>query len=121
VKAIIYEKKLEDFKPSHILSKIMSHELQLMPKSKNASQEKPKNHPLQLQAMLSSQQEKVLSRMTTHGRSSEDNGSRASTDAYRSTSCHCGFTWSSGPCGPCEVAAVGELEEVTWVWQTRME
>jgi hypothetical protein len=27
VKAIIYEKKLEEFKPSHILSKIMAHEL----------------------------------------------------------------------------------------------
>jgi hypothetical protein len=36
VKAIIYEKKLEDLKPSHILSKIMAHELQLMPKSKKA-------------------------------------------------------------------------------------
>jgi hypothetical protein len=31
VKAIIYEKKLEDLKPSHILSKIMAHELQIMP------------------------------------------------------------------------------------------
>jgi hypothetical protein len=31
VKAIIYEKKLEDLKPSHILRKIMAHELQLMP------------------------------------------------------------------------------------------
>jgi hypothetical protein len=30
VKAIIY-KKLEDLKPSHILSKIMAHELQFMP------------------------------------------------------------------------------------------
>jgi hypothetical protein len=36
VKAIIYEKKLEDLKPSHILSKIISHELQIMPKSKKA-------------------------------------------------------------------------------------
>jgi hypothetical protein len=45
VKAIMYEKKLEELKPSHILSKIMAHELQLMPKSKN--------HSLQLQAMLS--------------------------------------------------------------------
>jgi hypothetical protein len=27
VKAIIYEKKLEEFKPSHILSKIMANEL----------------------------------------------------------------------------------------------
>jgi hypothetical protein len=27
VKPIIYEKKLEEFKPSHILSKIMAHEL----------------------------------------------------------------------------------------------
>jgi hypothetical protein len=41
VKAIIYEKKLEDLKPSHILSKIMAHELQIMPKSKKAPQEKP--------------------------------------------------------------------------------
>jgi hypothetical protein len=41
VKAIIYEKKLEDLKPSHILSKIMAHELQLMPKSKKVPQEKP--------------------------------------------------------------------------------
>jgi hypothetical protein len=31
VKVIIYEKKLEDLKPSYILSKIMAHELQLMP------------------------------------------------------------------------------------------
>jgi hypothetical protein len=38
VKAIIYEKKLEDLKPSHILSKIMAHELQIMPKSKKAPQ-----------------------------------------------------------------------------------
>jgi hypothetical protein len=41
VKAIIYEKKLEELKPSHILSKIMAHELQLMLKSKKAPQEKP--------------------------------------------------------------------------------
>jgi hypothetical protein len=41
VKATIYEKKLEDLKPSHILSKIMAHELQIMPKSKKAPQEKP--------------------------------------------------------------------------------
>jgi hypothetical protein len=41
VKAIIYEKKLENLKPSHILSKIMAHELQIMPKSKKAPQEKP--------------------------------------------------------------------------------
>jgi hypothetical protein len=36
VKAIIYEKELKDLKPSHILSKIMAHELQHMPKSKKA-------------------------------------------------------------------------------------
>jgi hypothetical protein len=36
VKAIIYEKKLEELKPSHILSKIMAHELQIIPKSKKA-------------------------------------------------------------------------------------
>jgi hypothetical protein len=36
VKAIIYEKKLEELKPSHILSKIMAHEFQIMPKSKKA-------------------------------------------------------------------------------------
>jgi hypothetical protein len=53
VKAIIYEKKLEDLKPSHMLSKIMAHELQLMPKSKKEPKKSPKNHPLQLQAMLS--------------------------------------------------------------------
>jgi hypothetical protein len=41
VKAIIYEKKLEVLKPSQILSKIMAHELQIMPKSKKAYQEKP--------------------------------------------------------------------------------
>jgi hypothetical protein len=53
VKAIIYEKKLEDLKPSHILSKSMAHELQIMPKSKKAPQEKPKNHLLQPRAMPS--------------------------------------------------------------------
>jgi hypothetical protein len=31
VKAIIYEKKLEELKPSHILSKIMAHECQGQP------------------------------------------------------------------------------------------
>jgi hypothetical protein len=41
VKAIIYEKKLEELKPSHILSKIMAHDLQIMPKSKKTPQEKP--------------------------------------------------------------------------------
>jgi hypothetical protein len=41
VKAIIYEKKLEELKPSHILSKIMAHELQIMLKSKKVPQEKP--------------------------------------------------------------------------------
>jgi hypothetical protein len=41
VKAIIYEKKLEELKPSHILSKIMAHEIQIMPKSKKVPQEKP--------------------------------------------------------------------------------
>jgi hypothetical protein len=40
VKAIIYEKKLEELKSSHILSKIMEHELQIMPKFEKASQEK---------------------------------------------------------------------------------
>jgi hypothetical protein len=39
MKAIIYGKKLEELKPSHILSKIMAHELQIMPKSKKAPQE----------------------------------------------------------------------------------
>jgi hypothetical protein len=75
VKAIIYEKKLEDLKPSHILSKIMVHELQLMPKSKKAPQEKPQepSSPTTSHA-LSSQQEKVLSRMATHGSSNEDVG-----------------------------------------------
>jgi hypothetical protein len=75
VKAIIYEKKLEKLKPSHILSKIMAHELQIMPKSKKAPQEKPQepSSPTTSHA-LSSQQEKVLSRMATHGSSSEDDG-----------------------------------------------
>jgi hypothetical protein len=75
VKAIIYEKKLEDLKPSHILSKIMAHELQIMPKSKKAPQEKPQepSSPTTSYA-LSSKQEKVLSRISTHGSSSEDDG-----------------------------------------------
>jgi hypothetical protein len=38
VKAIIYEKKFKELKPSHILSKIMAHELQIMLKSKKAPQ-----------------------------------------------------------------------------------
>jgi hypothetical protein len=41
VKDIIYERKLEDLKPSHILRMVMAHELQIMPKSKKAPQEKP--------------------------------------------------------------------------------
>jgi hypothetical protein len=75
VKAIIYEKKLEYLKPSHILSKIMAHELQIMPMSKKAPLEKPQepSSPTTSHA-LSSQQEKVLSRMATHGSSSEDDG-----------------------------------------------
>jgi hypothetical protein len=75
VKAIIYEKKLEELKPSRISSKIMAHDLQIMPKSKKARQEKPQepSSPTTSHA-LSSQQEKVLSRMTTHGSSSEDDG-----------------------------------------------
>jgi hypothetical protein len=75
VKAIIYEKKLEDLKPSHILSKIMALELQLMPKSKKAPQEKllEPSSPTTSHA-LSSQQEKMLSRMATHGSSREDDG-----------------------------------------------
>jgi hypothetical protein len=73
VKAIIYEKKLEELKPSHILSKIMAYELQIMPKSKKVPQEKPQepSSPTTSHA-LSSQQEKVLSRMATLGSSSED-------------------------------------------------
>jgi hypothetical protein len=75
VKAIIYEKKLEELKSSHILSKIMAHELQLMPKSKKAPQEKPQepSSPTKSHA-LSSRQEKMLSRMVTHESSSEDDG-----------------------------------------------
>jgi hypothetical protein len=75
VRAIIYEKKLEDLKPSHMLSKIMAHELQLMPMSKKALQEKPQepSSPTTSHA-LSIQQEKMLSRMATHGSSSEDDG-----------------------------------------------
>jgi hypothetical protein len=53
----------------------MAHELQLMPKSKKAPQEKPKEpSSLTTSHALSSQQEKVLSRMATHGSSSEDDG-----------------------------------------------
>jgi hypothetical protein len=75
VKAIIYEKKLEDLEPSHILSKIMAHELQLMPKSKKAPQEKHhKPYSPTTSHALSSRQEKMLSRMATHGSSSEDDG-----------------------------------------------
>jgi hypothetical protein len=75
VKAIIYEKKLEDLKPSHILSKIMAHKLQIMPKSKKAPQEKPQEPSSRTTShALSSQQEKMLSRMATHGSSSEDDG-----------------------------------------------
>jgi hypothetical protein len=75
VKAIIYEKKLEDLKPYHILSKIIAHELQIMPKSKKAPQEKPQepSSPTTSHA-LSSQQDKMLSRMATHGSSCEDDG-----------------------------------------------
>jgi hypothetical protein len=75
VKAIIYEKKLEDLKPSHILSKIVAHELQLMPKSKKAPHEKPQepSSPTTSHA-LSSRQVKMLSRMATHGSSSRDDG-----------------------------------------------
>jgi hypothetical protein len=75
VKAIIYEKKLKELKSSHILSKIMAHELQIMLKSKKAPQEKPQepSSPTTSHA-LSSQQEKVLSRMATHRSSSEDDG-----------------------------------------------
>jgi hypothetical protein len=75
MKAIIYEKKLEELKPSHILSKIMAHELQLMPKSKKAPQEKPQEPSSPTTSYAhSSQQEKMLSRMATHGSSSEDDG-----------------------------------------------
>jgi hypothetical protein len=75
VMAIIYEKKLEELKTSHILSKIIAHELQIMPKSKKAPQEKlqESSSPTTSHA-LSSQQETVLSRMATHGSSSEDDG-----------------------------------------------
>jgi hypothetical protein len=75
VKAIIYEKKLEDLKPYHNLSKIIAHELQIMPKSKKAPQEKPQepSSPTTSHA-LSSQQDKMLSRMATHGSSCEDDG-----------------------------------------------
>jgi hypothetical protein len=75
VKAIIYEKKLEELKPSQILNKIMAHELQIMPKPKKAPQEKPQEPSSPTTShVLSSQQEKVMSRMDTHGSSSEDDG-----------------------------------------------
>jgi hypothetical protein len=53
----------------------MAHELQIMPKSKKVPQEKPQepSSPTTSHA-LSSQEEKVLSRMATHGSSSEDDG-----------------------------------------------
>jgi hypothetical protein len=53
----------------------MAHELQIMPKSKKALQEKFKepSSPTTSHA-LSRQQEKMLSRMGTHGSSSEDDG-----------------------------------------------
>jgi hypothetical protein len=53
----------------------MAHKLQIVPKSKNAPQEKPQvpSSPTTSHA-LSSQQAKVLSRMDTHGSSSEDDG-----------------------------------------------
>jgi hypothetical protein len=53
VKAIIYEKKLEDLKPSHILSKIMDMSFNSCPSQRRHPKKSPKNHPLQLQAMLS--------------------------------------------------------------------
>jgi hypothetical protein len=72
VKAIIYEKKLEELKPSQILSKIMAHELQIMPKSKKGSQEKPQEPSYPTTShVLSSQHKKVMSRMATHGSSSD--------------------------------------------------
>jgi hypothetical protein len=75
VMAIIYEKKIEDLKPSHILRKTMAHELQLMPKSKKAPQEKPQEPSSTTTShALSSQQEKMLSRIATHGSSSKDDG-----------------------------------------------
>jgi hypothetical protein len=75
VKAIIYEKKLEELKPSQILRKIMAHKLQIMPKSKKVSQEKPQEPSSRTTShALSSQQKKVISRMATHGSSSEDDG-----------------------------------------------
>jgi hypothetical protein len=46
VKAIIYEKKLKKLKSYQILSKIMAHDLQIMPKSKKVPQESPKDHLL---------------------------------------------------------------------------
>jgi hypothetical protein len=75
VKTIIYEKKLEELKPSHISSKIMAHELKIMPKSKKVPQEKPQELSSRTTSHdLSSQQEKVMSRMATHGSSREDDG-----------------------------------------------
>jgi hypothetical protein len=73
VKDFIYEKKLEELKPSHILSKIMAHELQITPKSNKVPQEKCQepSSPT-ISHALSSKQEKVFSRMVAHGSSSED-------------------------------------------------
>jgi hypothetical protein len=80
-----YEKKLEELKSSHILSKIMPHELQIMPNSKKAPQEKPQepSSPTTSHA-LSSQQEKVMRKIVTHGSSSEDDGDDGDDEDYSS-------------------------------------
>jgi hypothetical protein len=91
VKAIIYKKNLEDLKPSHILRKIMEHELKIMPKSKKAPQEKSQepSSPT-IRHALSRQQEKMLCRMATHGSSSKydgdygDNGDSSSDEEVES-------------------------------------
>jgi hypothetical protein len=53
VKAIIYEKKLEELKPSHILSKIMALSFKSCPSPRRRPKKRPKNHLLQPQVMLS--------------------------------------------------------------------
>jgi hypothetical protein len=46
VKAIIYEKKLEDLKPSHILSKIMDMSFNSCPSQRRRPKKSSTNHPL---------------------------------------------------------------------------
>jgi hypothetical protein len=69
VNAIIYDKKLEELKPSQILSKIMTHELKIMPKSKKVLQEKPQESSCPTTShVVSGQQENEMRRLASHVR-----------------------------------------------------